>query len=76
MGIPALIFIAAALFALWLWPDLILGSIGVVVVWLASFGQIRLRPSQRREDSVLSIGSGFLFCVACGAIVSYILNPP
>lgn len=76
MGIPTLIFIAAGLFALWLWPDLILGTIGVGVVWLASFGKIRLRPSQRREDSILSIGSGFLFCVACGAIVSYILNSP
>lgn len=76
MGIPILMFIAAVLFALWLWPDLILGTIGVGVVWLASFGKIRLRPSQRREDSILSIGSGFLFCVACGAIVSYILNSP
>ncbi len=76
MGIPILIFIAAALFALWLWPGLILGTIGVGVVWLASFGKIRLKPSQRREDSILSIGSGFLFCVACGAIVSYILNSP
>ena len=76
MGIPTLIFIAAGLFVLWLWPDLIFGTIGVGVVWLVSLGQIRLRPSQRREDSVLSIGSGFLFCVACGAIVSYILNPP
>ena len=76
MGISTLIFIAAGLFALWLWPDLILGTIGVGVVWLASFGKIRLRPSQRREDSILSIGSGFLFCVACGAIVSYILHSP
>ena len=76
MGIPSLIFIAAVLLAMWLWPDLILGSIRVGVVWLASFGKIRLRPSQRREDSVSSIGSGFLFCVACGAIVRYILNSP
>ena len=76
MGIPILILLTAALFVLWLWPDLILGSIGVGVVWLASFGKIRLSPSQRREDSYLSIGSGFLFCVACGVIVSYILESP
>ncbi len=74
MGIPTLILLAAGLFVLWLWPDLIFGTIGVVVVWLVSFGKIRLRPSQRREDSVLSIGCGFLFCVACGGIVSYILK--
>lgn len=73
MGIPTLILLTAGLFVLWLWPDLILGSIGVGVVWLAIFGKIRLSPSQRREDSYLSIGSGFLFCVACGVIVSYIL---
>ena len=76
MGIPALIFIAAVLFSLWLWPDLILGTIGVGVVWPVSFGKIRLRPSQRREDSFLSISSGFLFCVACGGIVRYILKSP
>jgi hypothetical protein len=76
MGIPTLILLTAGLFVLWLWPDLILGSIGVGVVWLASFGKIRLSPSQRREDSYLSIGSGFLFCVACGGIVSYILESP
>ncbi len=76
MGIPILILLTAGLFVLWWWPDLILGSIGVGVVWLASFGKIRLRPSQRREDSYLSIGSGFLFCVACGGIVSYILESP
>lgn len=76
MGIPTLILLAAGLLVLWWWPDLILGSIGVGVVWLASFGKIRLRPSQRREDSYLSIGSGFLFCVACGGIVSYILESP
>jgi len=76
MAIPTLILFAAGLFALWLWPNLILGTIGVGVVWLVSFGKIRLRPSQRREDSFLSIGSGFLFCVACGGIVSYILRSP
>ena len=76
MGIPTLILLAAGLSVLWLWPDLILGSIGVAVVWLASSGKIRLRPSQSREDSYLSIGSGFLFCVACGGIVSYILKSP
>ncbi len=76
MGIPTLILLAAGLAALWLWPDLILGSIGVGIVWLLSFGKIRLRPSQRRGDSFLRIGSGFLFCVACGGIASYILKSP
>ena len=50
MGIPTLILLTAGLFVLWLWPDLILGSIGVGVVWLASFGKIRLR----RKLSVIS----------------------
>ncbi len=71
MGLFEFGLMGIALLLLVLFPGQILGRLGIAGVWLVSFGRIRLRPDQRREDGLTSVGCGFLFGVVIAVLFRY-----